>query len=179
MVDAYHLLLLALLAIPGDTFLDSLAPPESLPALRRMAIEWDIADENTAWTALNMPFEIRWVRNALRECKDAPPSHHVASLLPTHEICHAQLEQCWTFLAALEKWQNQSEYAEQMSRPLEAEARWRLKVWELAARATDVYPFPWQRRVCLRALLEELGEADYYRGKLPGPVPVEMLRRRE
>lgn len=176
----YHAVLVVLLALP-DSVLDEYIPPEALPVLKRLAIEWDLADEWTSWNAANMPHEITWTRNALREAKGAPPSWH-ASLLPTHDHCRAQVEASWAFAAALERWQKQSEYAEQMGAPVMDEARRRQRIWKLARAATDAgrsCAFPYQRRGQLRDLLEEIGPADFCAGRLPPPVPVEMLRRRD
>ena len=82
----------------------------------------------------------------------------------------------------MEKWQAQSEYTEQVSRPLMDEARWRVKIWMMAADASyreHAHPFPWQRRVLLKSLLEELGPQAYYSGQLPAPVPTELLRMKD
>ncbi len=66
-------------------------------------------------------------------------------------------------------WQNNGP---DVSGQWEADCAYRARVWDLLDDVIVQTHFPLERRLCsLTALRELLGDADYYAGRMPAPVP--------
>ena len=160
-----------LLLSPVPTVFDLALPPAALPAIQRRALELDLVDEidrrSDHWTCWGSPqFELGWCREALWECRDAPPSVQ-AYLLPTVERCQCMLSLADGHLVRLEAWE--PDLAESS---LE-DTRRRRHVWSLARDARHDGSWGRYRRQAMEALYEQIGPAAFYSGRLPPPVSLD------
>lgn len=148
---------------------------EALGAVRRVAVWMDLAFDSENWTTWES--EVRCARVRYPIVLDCPYSGWAGGL--------PDVECCW------EMYQIASDTADMFSEHLGVlEANnihdlWLAEVSDETARRASLWYSAWtargqglvQARQSLARLRECLGPADFKRMRLPGPVPLEMLRR--
>lgn len=173
--------LLALAMLCGD-------PPESVdpscfvaaPALRVLAVEWELLDPREAHYVLTRPedlaADVRMLRLRWQELADAPPLADVgrfpprpvvSDMLAFNRAYRQHLENRQS--VDLARWWDLREAIQETDRLYQ--------VWDTVRDARCEYYYVTVRRQALERLRETLGPENYYAANLPPHVPVRFFSR--
>jgi hypothetical protein len=145
------------------------------PAVRALAIRWEILDQREANYLLVDPerFEadIKALRVQYRQLRGAPPVAE-ADRLPSRDLINDLLAFNRTYRQDLgARLEVDALHGEDL-RMAVAESEHLYRIWEAARDAKDACYYVNVRRLALQQLRELIGDRAYYTGQLPPHVPI-------
>jgi hypothetical protein len=178
-----YVLAVALLSAPADT----VDPPEAAqryaylqPTLQAVAIEWEILDPREARFFLTRDEDFVSDLNILRrrhaDLADAPPLYDCIRF-PNRDVVDDMLTFSRAYRQNLEARMTMETIGWWDLYEAHVEADQLYEVWDLVRDSVCDYYYVTVRRQALKQIKEKVGDAAYFNGTMPPPVPVWRFAR--